>query len=124
MALRKIAFENAKYKVFVAKEINEGYKPNEQLCVDGSYYTFGDVFSYALESGRCPLEALERAKGFGHNVYWLSQNPIVLSARGVEEKEYAFSVNVGDQVKYAGKIFTVKKSANNNLVLIDWGLEA
>ena len=119
MALRKIAFENAKYKVFVAKEINEGYKPNEQVCVDGSYYTFGDVFSSALGSGRCPLEALERAKGFGHKIYWLNQNPIVVSAYKTEEKEYAFSVNVGDQVKYAGKIFKVEKAPNDNLALIE-----
>ena len=119
MALRDIAFENAKYKVFVGKSINEGYKPNEQLCVDGSYFTFGDVFSYALRSGKCPLEALEQAQGFGHEIYWLNQNPIVLSAYKTEEKEYAFSVNVGDQVKYAGKIFTIEKAPNDNLALIE-----
>lgn len=119
MALRDIAFENAKYTVFVGKSINEGYKPNEQLCVDGSYFTFGDVFSYALESGRCPLESLEQAQGFGHKIYWLNQNPIVVSAHGTDKKESAFSVLVGDKVKYAGKIFKIEKAPNDNLALVE-----
>tara|TARA_R110000751_G_scaffold276509_1_gene377386 strand:- start:223 stop:606 length:384 start_codon:yes stop_codon:yes gene_type:complete len=118
MALRKIAHENAIYIVFEGKHIREGYKPKDQLCVDGSYYTFGDVFSSALNYGDCPLEALKRAEGFNHDIYWLSQNPITLSASRAEDKERAFSVSVGDKVKYAGKIFTVKKAPNNNLVLI------
>lgn len=118
MALRKVVEVNAKYKVFEGKDIAEGYKPGDQLCVDDSYYTFGDVFSSALGCGNCPLEALERAKKFNHKIYWLNQNPVVLSAME-EDKKPAFLVNVGEKVKYAGKIFKVAPAPNNNLVLIE-----
>ena len=118
MGLRKIVEENARYRVYEGKSIDEGYKPNDKVCVNGSYYTFGDVFSFALSSGDCPLEALKRAEGFGHKIYWLNQNCVVLS-RMVQDQEAAFLVSVGDEIKYAGKIFKVEKAPNNNLSLIE-----
>ena len=118
MGLRNIVEENAKYRVYEGKSIFEGYKPKEQLCVNGYYYTFGDVFSSALNDGDCPLEELKRAEGFGHEIYWLNQNCIVVSAMA-QDQDHAFSVSVGDQVKYAGKIFKVEKEPNNNLALIE-----
>ena len=119
MALRNIVEENAKYTVYEGKNILEGYKPNDELCVNGSYYTFCDVFSFALESGNCPLEGLKRAEGHGHKVYWLNQNCVALSSSKTKEKKPAFSVSVGDKIKYAGKIFKVEEEPNDNLALIE-----
>lgn len=119
MALRKVVEENALFKVFEGKDIAEGYKPREKLCVNDWYYTFGDVFTYALEYGECPLEALERAKGFGHKIYWLNPDPVALGTAVTEDKKRAFLVNVGEKVKYAGKIFTVEAAPNDNLVLVE-----
>jgi hypothetical protein len=118
MALRKVVEENAKYKVFEGKKITEGYKPEEKLCVNNWYYTFGDVFTYALGYGKCPLEAFEDAKKLGYAIYWLIPDPLTLGALA-EDKKHAFLVNVGEKVKYAGKIFTVEAAPNDNLVLVE-----
>ena len=119
MALRKVVEENAKYKVFEGKKITEGYKPEEKLCVNNWYYTFGDVFTYALENGECPIEAFEDAKKLGYAIYWLNPDPVALGMAVGEDKKRAFLVNVGEKVKYAGKIFTVETAPNDNLVLVE-----
>lgn len=119
MALRKVVEENALFKVFEGKDIAEGYKPREKLCVNDWYYTFGDVFTYALECGACPLEAFEDAKKLGYAIYWLNPDPVTLGTAVAEDKKRAFLVNVGEKVKYAGKIFTVEAAPNDNLVLVE-----
>lgn len=120
MALRKIVHKDATHKVFEARDNKfDAYRPNDQLYIEGWYFTFGDVFSYALRHGECPLEGLARAEKFENPVYWLARNPTVLGAARNEEVEVAFEAKVGDTVKYLGKTFTVEKANNDNLKLVN-----
>lgn len=120
MALRKIVHKDATHKVFEARDNKfDAYCPNDQLYIDGWYFTFGDVFSYALRHGECPLEFLAKAEKLETPIYWLSKNPTVLGAARNEEVEVAFEAKVGDTVKYLGKTFTVEKANNDNLELVN-----
>jgi len=119
MALRKIVYKDATHKVFEARDNKyDAYRPNDQLYIDGWYFTLGDVFSAALRNGQCPLEELARAEKFEHEVYWLARNPTILSATRNDEIEVAFEAKVGDTIKYIGKTFTIKKANNDNLDLV------
>jgi len=117
MALRKIVKSDATHKVFEARL--DAYRPDDQLYIDGWYFTFGDVFSAALNNGQCPLEGLARAEKFENPVYWLARNPTILSAIKNEEVEVAFEAKVGDTIKYLGKTFTIEKANNDNLKLVN-----
>ena len=111
MALRKIVKSDAIYKVFEARDNKyDAYRPNDQLYIDGWYFTFGDVFSAALRNGQCPLEGLARAEKSGHEVYWLSRNSVVLGAAKNDERQVAFAAKIGDTIKYAGKLFTITEN--------------
>ncbi len=79
-------------------------------------WTIGSVVSAALSSGDCPLEAVERAKGFGHPLYFIFTNATCLS-RSAQERATRILINEGDVVRFEGKLFIIESAANDNKVL-------
>lgn len=79
-------------------------------------YSPNSVASYAIESGRCPIKAIERSMGRGETMHWLTQLSTAISLMKMERKTYV-GVNVGDVVKFEGRRFEIVAQPNRNLGL-------
>ena len=77
-------------------------------------YSPNSVASYAIESGRCPIKAIERSMGRGETMHWLTQLSTAISLMKMERKTYV-GVNVGDVVKFEGRRFEIVAQPNHNL---------
>jgi hypothetical protein len=84
------------------------------LVAGGHTYTVGSVVSTALASNQCPMEALERAKGFGHNLHFIYNNPICIS-NSETIKQTMLLVDLDATYRLEGKAFKIVPAANDNL---------
>jgi len=80
-------------------------------------WRISSVFTCALESNKCPLEAYERAKSFGHQIYFIYGIGSCLT-NSKREKTARVVVFDGLKIKFQGKKFVVRPAANQN-----WHLE-
>lgn len=81
-------------------------------------YSPGSVASYAIENNECPYAARERAVSRGHELYWLNQAAVVLSAHRREKEELEL-IEVGMVVHFEGRDFRIEAAPNDNLRLVD-----
>lgn len=85
-------------------------------------YNIGSVFTYAMRNGDCPLATYQRAKEFGHKIYWISQEATVVSDRNTAPRE-AVQVQIGQIVKFQGHFFIIVGAPNDNLDLKPFDVE-
>lgn len=89
----------------------------EKLVLDGlRTFTIGSVVSYALKTGRDPVEALDSARENGHELVWINGNgSMISSTQGAPE--HLVQVEVGMQVHFEGRYYTIENAPNKNLQL-------
>lgn len=117
MSYYTVVAEYPAYKVLAGSE-KSFYAPGETILIGLSQYKLGDVFSYALQNGECPLAAQQKAYLRGHEIYWASALGACLSS-SPKEQEIVFAQEFGDVIKYAGKKFQLVKAPNNNVSLVE-----
>ncbi len=78
-----------------------------------SWFKFGSVVSYALAYSECPIEAYERARKTGNEIYWLTQMPTMLTSSHTP-KENRVALEFGDKLIFEGHIFELVPEANRN----------
>jgi hypothetical protein len=66
----------------------------------------GSVVSYALRNDECPIEAVTRAKLYGHKVHYFTPMPSVLSDPPMPPESF-IDVQVGDLIQLEGRLFWV-----------------
>lgn len=96
---------------------------DELACKLRSYYTtfqIGSVVSSSLADGRCPLAALERAKGFGHDLHFIFALSTSITSHKQARKTY-IGVTIGQRVRFEGRYFEIVRQSNDNLGLKDLG---
>jgi hypothetical protein len=79
-------------------------------------FRMGSVVSYALRYGVCPIAAVERAKGFGHDLHWISGTATVLS-NSPQARRRVIEVAIGQTITFEGRLFEITKQPNSNLGL-------
>lgn len=82
-----------------------------------SQFTFGSVVSYCLKNGDCPIEGLDRARKFGHDLHWLNANAVVIAAN--KSQDVAFAAEIGEVVRFEGCNFRIERAPNHNLKLVE-----
>ena len=82
----------------------------------GTKHMIGSVASSALEDGKCPFEARERAEKHGHDLYFIFGLGSCLTAHD-QPKETFIGVTIGDKVNFEGKQFTIVEQWNRNIGL-------
>jgi len=81
--------------------------------------SFSSVVSYALESGRDPIEAIEFSKTRGDNMHWFNFDCICISNRPITEKGFA-QINIGDIVRFEGRHFVIVANGSEHVKFIPW----
>ena len=106
-------------KKFVAQDV---------VLINDMKFYFYSIVSYALESGDCPVEALnwfEYAKKkwpySGHVCWWLGQCVVGISSSPRTPEPVKAVVEVGEVVQFEGRTFRVEAANNENMSLIDLG---
>jgi hypothetical protein len=87
---------------------------NDQLVTGHNTYTVGSVVSSALASNQCPIEALESANGFGHDLHFICTNATCIS-RSETIKKTMLLVDFDATYRLEGKAFKIVPAANDNL---------
>ena len=83
------------------------------LC---DFYTLGSVIGYALKNGNCPIEALDRARDKGHKLHWANANSVVITNQA-QPKEQHVAVEIGDLIRFQGRVFELVRTPNRNVGL-------
>lgn len=81
-------------------------------------YSPGSCASYALQYNECPIDAHSKAVKAGHKTHWLSQNSTALTDSFDRPREEVVEVEVGEYVRFEGRIFQIVSEPNNNLGLL------
>lgn len=76
------------------------------------------VAAYAESYNEDPDAAVERAKGFGHDLYFFVAEGVIISARPMPVVQ-RIPLALGDLVEMDGHIFTIKESNNGNIKLVE-----
>lgn len=82
------------------------------------FFKLGSVIGSAVRNGDDPLAALERAKGFGHNLHFAFPLAVVIH-NGPKEKANKIALNWGDVIGFHGKRFKLVKAPNDNVSLVE-----
>lgn len=116
MSIRETIIDYPAFKV-VEPDVHNGAKvilDDVDLYVGGSKFRAGSVMSYAIKNGECPFESYDHAIKNEHDVYYIYGLGVSLtSSKG--EKKVLYGYNVGDLVKFQGKLFKLEEAPNNNL---------
>lgn len=81
------------------------------------FFQIGSVAGYAVKNGDCPIEAIEQAKGFGHELHYVFGLGVTLT-NSPKVKEEKFALNWGDIIGFQGKRFRLEKASNSNVALV------
>lgn len=82
------------------------------------FYNLGSVYGYASENGDDVEAAVERARGFGHKLFWAGQCATIITSHK-RDKDTAALVKHGDIIKAFGKFFRIDPSPNDNVSLVE-----
>lgn len=82
------------------------------------FFKIGSVIGSAIHNGDDPLAALERAKGFGHELHFVFGLGVSITSHQ-RAKEEKFALNWGDVIGFHGKRFKLAKAPNDNVALIE-----
>jgi hypothetical protein len=80
------------------------------------HYQLGSVASYAISNDSCPIEAVERARGFGHELHYAFALGSSIVSHDRERVEY-YGVEIGDKIRFEGRVFELVAQPNNNIGL-------
>lgn len=80
------------------------------------HYSISSVVSYSMESGRDPIQAVERSKAKGDPLHWINGIGAMLTAHEREREAY-IEVSVGQIIKFEGLKFEIIAAPNSNLSL-------
>lgn len=112
------------YDVYTREVNREGYTEisvEDRLGLPhtkGFYNEFyaNSIVSYALECGRDPIEAIEKAKKNNHDLHWLNPKATAITSHK-QDKKKLIEIKIGMRVKFQGLYFVILKADNNNLTL-------
>lgn len=94
------------------------FVPGDKIVIGLHEYMLGDVFTFALEMGECPLKSLEQAQKRGHEIYYAFPLAACITSHK-RPQEIAFGVEFGQVIKYCGKKFRIDKARNDNVTLTE-----
>lgn len=78
-------------------------------------YSPGSVIDYARENNNCPFKAVERERSkYGARLYWLREHSVIISDSERPQRN-VIQVNVGDVVRFHGKLFKITENVYGNL---------
>ena len=117
MSYYTVVAEYPAYKILAGSE-KQFYVPGETFIIGLTQYKLGDVFSYALANGKCPIAAQQKASLAGHEIYFAYSLGACLSS-SPQKQEVTFAQDFGDVISYAGKQFKLVKAPNNNVKLVE-----
>ena len=80
------------------------------------YYTMGSVVGDAIEYCKCPFEEVERWTKRGAELHYATPHGTSISS-GYGAELNAFYQELGDKIKFHGKIFKIVPARNNNIKL-------
>lgn len=80
------------------------------------HYRAGSVVSYAIESGKCPIKWIDRARERGERLWWINALSVSIT-NWHRERETYIAIRVGQRVHFEGRTFRVLSAPNNNLTL-------
>lgn len=73
----------------------------------------GSIVSYALASGRDPIELVQRALKNGEEMHWISLASVTITARR-RAKRVVKALHAGQLVNFEGLTFAIVNAANDN----------
>lgn len=117
MSYYTVVAEYPAFKILAGSE-KQFYAPGETFMIGLMQYKLGDVFSYALKSGKCPMALQQKAYLAGDEIYWAAPMGACLSS-SPKKQEVTFAQEFGDVIKYAGKQFKLVKAPNDNVSLVE-----
>lgn len=77
-------------------------------------FTASSIVSYALESGRDPIEAVRRASERGEKMHWINASGTMITSHKSDKYEVTL-VRVGQRVMFEGREFKIVAEPNDNL---------
>jgi hypothetical protein len=89
-------------------------------------YQPGCVAECAVRYNECPIERMADAKAKGHDLYWLNESAVSITA-WERPQETIFAIEVGDKVWYMGHYFEIQyanKYSKDHLKLVEIELPA
>lgn len=108
---------------------NDGreFKPGEEIAIPyqsqrygtlWNFFCLGSVASEAERYNENVNEAVERAKSFGHDLYYAFGLGVTLTAEP-QAKKTVTGFNYGDTIRFAGKTFRIDRAPNQNVKLVE-----
>ena len=122
MTQRTVKYECKAYKVFEAPDY---YTDKDVIAIayetrnHGTRYrryTLGSVARYAMDRDDCPVEAIEKAKKSGQELYYAFPKEGMLTSHE-RPQEIAFLQKHGDKIRFHGKTLEIVSTPNHNISL-------
>lgn len=84
-------------------------------------YEIGSVASSAIQDNSCPMEAIARAKEFGHKLVYFVQQAACLSNHKTrpEDRPRVIQVEIGMKIMFQGHFYEIQSAPNDNLKLVE-----
>jgi hypothetical protein len=117
-----VKYECKAYKIFEGKG---EYKDGDVIAIayesrnHGTLhrrYTLSSAVKYAIDNCRCPFDMVEKTKERGEDLHWAIPKESMLTSHE-RPQEIAFMQKHGDKIKFHGKTFEIKSTANHNISL-------
>lgn len=74
-------------------------------------FHIGSVVSYAMENGDCPIRAIERAQGFGHELHWITEAAVSITSHKRAKRRLVL-IEAGMLVEFEGRVFLIEPKRN------------
>ncbi len=84
-------------------------------------YEISSVASSAIQNNDCPIEAIDRAKEFGHKLVYFVQKSACLSNHEThpEDRPRVIQVEIGMKIMFQGHFYEIQSAPNDNLKLVE-----
>lgn len=84
-------------------------------------YEIGSVASSAIQDNDCPIEAIGRAKEFGHELVYFVQQAACLTDTNpaAEDRPRVIQVEIGMKIMFQGHFYEIQSAPNDNLKLVE-----
>ncbi|WP_027163391.1 hypothetical protein [Mesorhizobium sp. WSM1293] len=83
-----------------------------------SFYQLGSVAAYAVKNGDDVEAAIARARSLGHKLHYAFGLATSLTA-WERPKEIVPGFDIGDTIRFAGKLFRIERAPNQNIGLVE-----
>ena len=112
----------AEYKAYDVVKFADGICPtvyDGEVLTDSKHFAnwvLGSVTAYAIECGRDPIQAYNKAIANGDDTHWAFSAGAILTDTPIKQPRRIL-VNYGDKIIFHGQEFTIEKAHNGNIEL-------